>query len=113
MSNEIRAVYSKNTIRIYQAYDKNIAEEAVIGGTFGDRFKMTRMSWIKPSFLWVMYRCGWATKQNQENVLAIDIKRNAFDYIVQNAVPSHYYPEIEVSLGEWRELVKKSDIRCQ
>lgn len=113
MSNEIRAVYSKNTIRIYQAYDKNIAEEAVIRGTFGDRFKMTRMSWIKPSFLWMMYRCGWATKQNQENVLAIDIKRNAFDYIVQNAVPSHYYPEIGISLDEWKVLVKKSDIRCQ
>lgn len=38
MSNEIRAVYSENTIRIYQAYDKNIAEEAVIRGTFGDVF---------------------------------------------------------------------------
>lgn len=56
---EIRAVYDDNTIRVYQAYCREIAEEAVMLGTFGKRFKMERMTWIKPSFLWMMYRCGW------------------------------------------------------
>ena len=113
MSNEIRAVYSKDTIRVYQAYNKIIASEAVMKGTFGDHFKMDRMTWIKPSFLWMMYRCGWATKENQEYVLAIDIQRKAFDYLVANAVISTYQEEMYGSREEWKRLIHSSDIRLQ
>ena len=90
MEKEIRAFYTEETIRVYQAYNEAIADEAVKKGTFGTYFKMDRMTWIKPSFLWMMYRCGWGTKENQERVLAIDIRRDAFDYLVQNAVISSY-----------------------
>ena len=38
--NEVRAVYDKETIRVYQAYNKLIASEAVQLGTFGNNFKM-------------------------------------------------------------------------
>lgn len=110
---EIRAVYTEDTIRVYQAYRKEIAEEAVRKGTFGSHFKMERMTWIKPSFLWMMYRCGWGTKEGQERILAIDIKREAFDYIVRNAVVSTYKEELGISHEEWQEQVKSSDIRCQ
>jgi len=27
------------------------------------------MSWIKPNFLWMMYRCGWGTKEGQQVTL--------------------------------------------
>jgi len=111
MSNEIRALYSKDTIRVYQAYNKIIASEAVMKGTFGNNFKMDRMTWIKPSFLWMMYRC--ATKENQECVLAIDIQRNAFDYLVANAVISTYQEEMYRSREEWKRLIHSSDIRLQ
>ena len=40
---EIRAVYTKDTIRVYQAYNAPIAKEAVEKGTFGSLFKMERM----------------------------------------------------------------------
>lgn len=110
---EIRAVYTEETIRVYQAYSKIIAEEAVLKGTFGEHFKMGRMTWIKPSFLWMMYRCGWGEKENQEAVLAIDLKRSAFDEIVKNAVLSHYCNDMEMTEKEWKEQIKKSDIRCQ
>ena len=113
MSNEIRALYSKDTIRVYQAYNKIIASEAVMNGTFGNNFKMDRMTWIKPSFLWMMYRCGWATKENQEYVLAIDIQRKAFDYLVANAVISTYQEEMYVRREEWKRLIHSSDIRLQ
>ncbi|MBQ1688320.1 MAG: DUF4291 family protein [Lachnospiraceae bacterium] len=43
--------------------DYRIANEAVAKGAFGSHFSMNRMSWIKPSFLWMMYRCGWGTKE--------------------------------------------------
>lgn len=113
MDKEIRAFYTEDTIRVYQAYNKNIANEAIKKGTFGDSFKMDRMTWIKPSFLWMMYRCGWGTKESQEHILAIDIKREAFDYIVQNAVISTYNNNMSISQSEWKEQVKESDIRCQ
>ena len=37
-----------------------------------------------------MYRSGWASKENQERILAIDVKREGFDYIMNNAVDSNY-----------------------
>lgn len=113
VNKEIRAMYNECTIRVYQAYNKVIADEAVKKGTFGNSFKLDRMTWIKPSFLWMMYRCGWGTKENQECVLAIDIKREAFEFIVQNAIISTYSNDMNMSYEEWKEQIKKSDIRCQ
>lgn len=110
---EIRAVYNDDTIRVYQAYNKIIADEAVRLGTFGSHFGMNRMTWIKPSFLWMMYRCGWAEKENQERVLAIDIKRAGFDSAVRNAVISTYTEDSGITKEEWQGLVKSSDIRIQ
>lgn len=111
--NEIRAVYTQDTIRVYQAYNKIIADEAVCNGTFGSNFKRNRMTWIKPSFLWMMYRCGWGTKENQECVLAIDMKREAFDYLVKNAVLSTYQEQLYTNHNEWKEQIRRSEIRCQ
>ncbi len=110
---EIRAVYNENTIRVYQAYNSKIAQEAVESGTFGKSFSLNRMTWIKPSFLWMMYRCGWGTKENQEHILAIDIKRDAFDNIVRNAVVSTWNESLSISQDEWKRLIKESDIRVQ
>src|SRR4051812_17137799 len=39
-----------------------MAEPALSAGTFVPPFKAGRMTWIKPSFLWMMYRSGWATQ---------------------------------------------------
>ena len=110
---EIRALYNDETIRVYQAYNKTIAEEAVKNGTFGSHFSLNRMTWIKPSFLWMMYRCGWAQKENQEHVLAIDIKRSGFDKAVNNAVCSTYSENMGISKEEWQKQIADSDIRVQ
>lgn len=56
---QIRAVYNDQTIRVYQAYSDAIANTALLNQTFvSPPFKMERMTWIKPSFLWMMYRAG-------------------------------------------------------
>ena len=109
---QIRAVFDKRTIRVYQAYSPAIAEEAVKLGTFGGRFSLTRMTWIKPSFLWMMYRCGWAEKSGQERVLAIDVTREGFDFAVNNAVASSVGAS-GLSAEEWKRRVANSDIRVQ
>lgn len=74
---------------------------------------MERMTWIKPSFLWMMYRCGWGLKENQECILAIDIKREAFDYLVENAVVSTYSELLNISFDEWKKQIKESEVRIQ
>lgn len=110
---EVRAVYCDDSIRVYQAYPKIIADEAISKGKFGSHFSLSRMTWIKPSFLWMMYRCGWAEKEGQERVLAIDIKRGSFDYLVKNAVPSSYNESLGITREEWKKAIENSDIRCQ
>ncbi len=71
------------------------------------------MSWIKPIFLWMMYRCGWASKEGQEVVLAVRLKRPAFDEILRRAVHSSFVPEVYESESAWKAAVGTSDVRLQ
>jgi hypothetical protein len=71
------------------------------------------MSWIKPNFLWMMYRCGWASKEGQEVVLAVRLKRTAFDDILRRAVHSSAVPEVYESQAAWKAAVTRSDVRLQ
>ena len=109
----IYAIYDDKTIRVYQAYNNEIADEALKLGKVGSKFSLTRMTWIKPSFLWMMYRSGWASKQGQERILAIDLKRGGFDEIVRNAVLSSFREVSDLSKEEWKEKLENSEVRCQ
>lgn len=113
MVNKIFARYDDNSIRVYQAFNHVIADEAIKKGTFGESFSMNRMTWIKPSFLWMMYRSGWASKDGQNRILAIDMKRSGFDDIVRNAVLSSYSGDVYKTREIWRDALKKSAVRCQ
>jgi Domain of unknown function (DUF4291) len=62
---QARAVFEESTIVVYQAYSPEIAEPSLAAGTFVPPFGMSRMTWIKPSFLWMAYRSGWASKPGQ------------------------------------------------
>ena len=86
---QVRALHDEETLVVYQAYSPAIAEPALAAGTFVAPFKRERMTWIKPSFLWMMYRCGWATKPDQERVLAITITRAGFEWALAHSSLSH------------------------
>ena len=109
----ILANFDDQSVVVYQAYRPEIGDFAATHGYFGGDFKLSRMSWIKPNFLWMMYRCGWATKQGQEVVLAIRIPRTAFDEILSQAVYSSYKPELYASRDAWKNAVASSDVRLQ
>lgn len=109
----ILAQFDQESIVVYQAYNSSIGKFAAEHGYFGGEFNFGRMSWIKPSFLWMMYRSGWGTKANQEVILAIWIKRSAFNNILAQTVPSSYIPELYASRDEWSQAVKRSDVRLQ
>lgn len=82
---EIRADYDPRTIVVYQAYRLEIAEAAVAAQRFVAPFSLGRMTWIKPSFLWMMERSGWATKPGQEHVLAVRITRAGWEEALASA----------------------------
>lgn len=110
---QIRARYDAETITVYQAYRPEIAEAAVRAGRFVSPFSRNRMTWIKPSFLWMMYRCGWATKPGQERVLAIRITRAGFEKALEHSCLSHFDPDIHDSRESWQVLKKTSPVRIQ
>ncbi len=111
---QIRAVYDDEVIRVYQAYSSAIADAALRRGTFvSPPFKLDRMTWIKPSFLWMMYRCGWGYKDpNQERVLAIDISRSGFEWALEHSCLSHRSSELEAD-SEWEEQKRSAPVRVQ
>ena len=110
---QIRATYNDKTIRVYQAYSDAIADSALAHGTFvSPPFKMERMTWIKPSFLWMMYRSGWGKKDaGQNRILAIDITREGFEWALAHSCLSHRDPSM--SEEEWQQLKNNSPVRIQ
>lgn len=109
----VLAQFDADSIVVYQAYRPSIGRFAVRHGYFGGEFRFNRMSWIKPNFLWMMYRSGWGSKKDQESILAIRIKRSAFDHILSEAVSTSYYPQRYPNISEWREAVKSSEVLKQ
>jgi len=91
---QVRAVFDDRTITVYQAYSPAIAEPAIAAGRLVPPFKLDRMTWIKPSFLWMMYRSGWATTPGQERVLAIQITRDGFEWALSSSSLSHQDPTV-------------------
>jgi len=71
------------------------------------------MTWIKPSFLWMMYRCGWASKEGQETVLAIEITREGFEWALRNACLAHYEHGLHRDRSTWQRQLKRAPARVQ
>jgi hypothetical protein len=110
---QVRATYSAESITVYQAYPLEIADPAVAAGRFVPPFKRERMTWIKPSFLWMMYRCGWATKPEQGRVLAVEITRAGFEWALAHACLSHFDRTRDADRQAWSRRLKVSPVRVQ
>ena len=109
---DIYAVYNDETIRVYQAYSQAIAEPALEHQRFVASFKIERMTWIKPSFLWMMYRAGYGHKDDgQRRILAIDITHAGFRWALEHSCGS-YIPE-DMSRQDWDALKARTPVRIQ
>jgi len=109
----ILAQFDHDSIHVYQAYRPSIARFAVEHQRFGGDFSFSRMSWIKPNFLWMMYRSGWATKEGQEHILAVRLRRSFFDELLRLVVPSTFDARRFATREEWQAAVASSDVRLQ
>jgi Domain of unknown function (DUF4291) len=110
---EIRAFFDATCIRVYQAYSDEIADSALRHQTFvSPPFSMSRMTWIKPSFLWMMYRSGWGLKDaGQKRILAIDIAHEGFAWALAHSCPSH--PGQGMDHDDWKKALALSPVRVQ
>ncbi|CAG2015511.1 unnamed protein product [Fusarium graminearum] len=109
---QIRAYFNDTTIIVYQAYKESIAKAAVETQKLNASpdFKPGRMTWIKPSWAWMMYRSGYSFKDpGQSRILALRMKHQHFIDLLERGVLSSHVQKPEP--GEKRE--KSSDVRVQ
>jgi hypothetical protein len=83
-----RGEWDAEGVYFYQAYRPEIADWAIqhqrLGGPF---LKVDRMTWIKPSFGWMLYRCGYGLKNNGgRRVLKIKLSHAAASDILRECV---------------------------
>ena len=110
---EIRAAYDRDSIVIYQAYSSAIADPALKAQRFVEPFSVGRMTWIKPSFLWLMHRSNWGSKAGQERTLAVTISRAGWEEALSKAVLTLYDPRVFRSKGDWDDQFQKAVVHVQ
>lgn len=104
----------ENDIIVYQAFNPGIADYAVKHQRFGGpHYSFDRMSWIKPGFLWMMHRAGWARKEHQQRILAITLPMIHFETILRNATISSFDPMLFPDETTWKEELNRTDVRLQ
>ncbi|MEV5828279.1 DUF4291 domain-containing protein [Spirillospora sp. NPDC052242] len=110
---QIRAAHDRDSITVYQAYRPEIGVPAIGTGTFVEPFSRNRMTWIKPSFLWLMARSNWASKPGQEMVLAVRITRAGWEEALAQAVPTHADRRVFRDSDEWRRRFAHAVVHVQ
>jgi hypothetical protein len=110
---EIRADYDRESIVIYQAYPQTIALPAVQNQRFVPPFSCHRMTWIKPSFLWLMERSNWGQKSGQECILAVRISRAGWEAALSQAVLTHPEPGVYRDYDDWKRQFDQAVVHVQ
>ena len=101
------------SIIVYQAFNDQIADHALANQKFGGQnYSFSRMTWIKPNFLWMMYRSGWAEKKDQNRILAIEMTLAGFFHLLEQGISTSYQNSYE-SEQSWRKLLSNSNVRIQ
>ncbi|PTB66979.1 hypothetical protein BBK36DRAFT_1140740 [Trichoderma citrinoviride] len=116
---QIRALQDKDHITVYQAYKPSIASAAVKHQKLNASkdFNPSRMTWIKPSWCWMMYRSGYSYKDdNQSHILALKMKKEHFlDLLRQGVLSTHPSEHARVDKESTNKTAheRPSDVRIQ
>ena len=109
----IMAQYDEEKIIVYRSYRPEIGNFASQNQYFGGAFSLNRMTWIKPNFLWMMYRNGWGTKEGQEVTLAIHLKMDAFIKYLKESEYSSFDMSPVTDHETWKSQVAQTPSRLQ
>jgi Domain of unknown function (DUF4291) len=110
---EIRGEFDRETVVIYQAYPPAIADASLSAGRFVPPFSFQRMTWIKPSFLWLMHRSNWGLKSGQERILAVRITRSGWEKALSLAVLTSFEASVFRCPQEWNEQFRNAIVHVQ
>lgn len=117
---QIRASYDSQHIIVYQAYKTSMADAAIKAQKLNASpdFSPGRMTWIKPSWCWMMYRSGYSYKDaGQSRILALKMKKDDFFGLLEQAVLStHPSPHAHVDKESTNKTVaheRATDVRVQ
>ncbi|GAA1656369.1 DUF4291 domain-containing protein [Actinoplanes couchii] len=113
MLREIRADFDADTIVMYQAYSPVVADAALAAGRFVAPFSFSRMTWIKPSLLWLMHRSNWGSKSGQERTLAVRITRSGWEHALSRGVLTSPETGVHGSAAAWHAAFSKADVHVQ
>eukprot|EP00050_Salpingoeca_kvevrii_P008723 m.304716 g.304716 ORF g.304716 m.304716 type:complete len:230 (-) comp17240_c0_seq1:253-942(-) len=125
---EFRGMFDEEGVYFYQAYNDAIADWALehqkLGGPL---FQPERMTWIKPSFAWMLYRAGYGRKPNQGRILRFKLSHEAVAELLSQCKLAHevegdrhggllgriqWDPERDLFYGEKREPRKMPRTRA-
>ncbi len=112
-AHEIRADYDRETIIVYQAYPSVIADAALAAGRFVAPFSFQRMTWIKPSFFWLMHRSNRAQKGGQQRILAVRLRRSGWDKALALGVLTSPESAVFRTGQEWEEQFRQAVVHVQ
>ena len=115
--------WDEEGVFVYQAFKDSIADWALENQKFGGpEFNPRRMTWIKPSFAWVLYRSGYARKHNQTRILKIKLPHEAIAHILSQCACGkggggtngrvQWDPERDMLNGDGKEPNKLGQMRA-
>jgi len=110
---EIRADFDRDTIVVYQAYSSDVAGPALEAQRFVPPFSFHRMTWIKPSFPWLMHGSNWGRKRGQERVLAVRVTRAGWEKALSSAVLTSFTPGVFASPADWAGRFAAAHVHVQ
>lgn len=110
---EIRANYTEKHIAVYSAFSSSIADIALENQKLLPPFSYKRMTWIKPSYLWMMYRSDWGGRAGMERILCIWIERSKWESALKEAILTTPENHVYSDAKKWRKLLEKARIRVQ
>lgn len=91
---EIQAHYTEDTTTVHQAYSTGTDTAAVEHQCLdaSPKFSITRMTWIKPSWAWMLYCSSYSYKDpGQDCILALSVRKEVFVELFRKVIitPSH------------------------
>ena len=94
-----RGEWDTEGVYLYQAYRDEIADWALEHQKFGGpAWKPARMTWIKPSFAWMLYRSGYGYKSGQNRVLKIKLAHVDIAHLLSHCKLAHSNKDTKVKL---------------
>lgn len=110
MKKAIFANFDDEGVYLYQAFKPETVSVAVEKGTFGKGFGLDRITWIKPSFAWLLRRSKYASKNRMQAIAKIKVSHQSWLEILEQSIETHFNPNIFENEDIWQSSLNKSDV---